>query len=310
MGELVIRVTGREKVVDAQAAHYCVAGQPLVCQSAMPGLADYANGLATPSFTELLTKFIERPILTAANSKLRYFGRAYFDGDFREVRYWRHGCRGQLDINGIPACEIDFAELHIHVLNDEPLGVGLNLEIITGPALVLLLNQQQIYCMHAGAVDTPVGRIGIVAESGAGKSTLSRHLDPHWSQVSDDIMPLSISKKESAILVLPDFPQLKMPNNSVTDAPKMKQQLDYLLRVDPVPSVDIHFDVLPRTQAMLQVVRHTVAAKLFDTNTLQQHAEFAKTVTSCVPVIQISYPRDMEQLSNVRSSIIEYLGGI
>ena len=164
--------------------------------------------------------------------------------------------------------------------------------------------------MHAGAVDTPIGRIGIIAESGAGKSTLSRHVDKHWSQVSDDIMPVSLNEAGKRINVLPDFPQLKLANNLVLDSPKKDQPLNYLLRVRPEPSEDIDYKVLPRTQAMLQVVRHTVAAKLFDSSMLRQHAHFAKRVSSFVPMIEISYPRDIDQLDHLRSSIVDYLGSL
>jgi hypothetical protein len=276
----------------------------------MAGLSSYATGLATRRFTDLLTHFVEPPMMTAANSTLRYFGKANFDAEFREVRYWRSAKRGQLDIEGVPVCQIDFDESHIHVLNCESLGVGLNMELITGPALVLLLALRETYCMHAGSVDTKVGRIGIIAESGAGKSMLSKHAGDDWCQVSDDIMPLSISQSGLTIDVLPDFPQLKLQNNSVENPVNRPQPLDYLLRVNPVPSETISFSVLPRVQAMLQVVRHTVAAKLFDAETLHRHANFAKKVSSLVPVIEVSYPREFDKVDQFRESIVEYLGAI
>jgi hypothetical protein len=63
-------------------------------------------------------------------------------------------------------------------------------------------------------------------------------------------------------------------------------------------------------QAMLQVVRHTVAAKLFDATTLREHARFAKKVSSLVPVIEVSYPRDLDKLDQLRHSIIDYLRSV
>jgi len=248
--------------------------------------------------------------MTGLNAKLAYIGKAPFESKLRVVHFWRSGDRAQLDIGGVPSCQIDFSQLHIHILNHQSLGTGLNLELIMGPALVLLQAQCQTYCMHAGAVDTPVGRIGIIAESGAGKSTLSRHVDKHWSQVSDDILPLSINEAEKLINVLPDFPQLKLANNLVVDSPKKNQPLDYLLRISPEPSESIGFTELSRRPAMLQVVRHTVAAKLFDSSILRQHAHFAKRVSSFVPMIEISYPRDIDQLDHLRASIIDYLGSL
>ncbi len=306
----MIRVTGRGLETDAQATHYSVAGQPLACQESMSGLHRYTTGLATRSFTDLLSNFVEPPLMTAANAKLRYFGKAYFDGGFREVRFWRSGDRGQLDVDGTPVCQLDFNEAHIHVLNDAPLGIGLNLEVIIGPALVLLLTQHHTYCMHAAAVDTPIGRIGIIGESGAGKSTLSSHLDENWSQVCDDIMPVISNDAENNVGVLSDFPQLKLNDHVVVDFPKQPASLDYLLRLIPKPGDSIEYSVLARTQAMLQVVRHTVAAKLFDTSMLEQHAAFAKDVSLSVPVVEVVFPRELNQLDNFRESIVDYLGSL
>ena len=306
----MIRVTGRGLVADAQATHYSVAGQALVCQNSLAGLTAYSTGLATPGFTDLLGKYEELPTMTTSNARLRYSGKAYFCQQFRDVRFWRSTGRGQLDIDGVPACQIDFNESHIHVLNDQPLGGGLNLELITGPALVLLLAQNHTYCMHAGAVDTPAGRIGITAESGAGKSTLSCHVNDQWSQVVDDVMPVTLADNDNEIEVLPDFPQLKLTNHCVTNGPRKRKALDYLLRINPEPSLATSFVVLPRIEAMLQVVRHTVAAKLFDTKTLAEHAAFAKKVSTSVPVIEVSYPRDIDQLEHLRGSIVEYLGAL
>ncbi|MBL4673856.1 MAG: hypothetical protein JKX81_16470 [Arenicella sp.] len=311
----MIRITGRGLASDAQTAHYRVADQELVCQKVMDGLAAYSCDFPTHQTTDLPEEFVESPIMTATNSTLRYRGEAYFDRKFREVRYWRSNIRGQLDIDGLPVCQINFSEPHIHVLNAEPLGVGLNLELITGPALVLLLTLDDTYCLHAGAVDTVAGRIGIIAESGAGKSTLSQHVDDQWRQVSDDIMPLRIDDSGSTIEVLADFPQLKLSDNRVEhsdndsgNSPDVgRKKLDYLLRINPVPGSSISFSVLPRVQAMLQVVRHTVAAKLFDSKTLREHARFAKKVSTLVPVIEVSYPRDLHKLDHLRQSIIDYL---
>ncbi|MFQ3245345.1 MAG: dephospho-CoA kinase [Arenicella sp.] len=314
----MIRITGRRLSADTHAAHYRIAGQQLVCQEVMDGLAAYACDVKTQKSIDLAANFVEPAVMTATNYSPRYSGGAFFDSKFREVQYWRSQQHGQLDIDGVPACQINFSEPHIHMLNTDPLGVGLNLELITGPALVLLLSLGGTYCMHAGAVDTAAVRIGIIAESGAGKSTLSQHVDDGWRQVSDDIMPLQISNSGSQIEVFTDFPQLKLSNNKVqhsdsdgdNDGGTDRKKLDYLLRINPVPGKSISFSRLPRVQAMLQVVRHTVAAKLFDATTLREHARFAKKVSTLVPVIEVSYPRDLDKLDQLRHSIIDYLRSV
>ena len=76
-------------MADKQATHYSIAGSMLVCQNAMEGLDAFRTGLATPRATELLNQFKEPPMMTLENSLIRYVGKAYFDGHFRDVRFWR-----------------------------------------------------------------------------------------------------------------------------------------------------------------------------------------------------------------------------
>ena len=82
-------------------------------------------------------------------------------------------------------------------------------------------------------------------------------------------------------------------------------QLDFLLRLNPVPAEDIYFDRLDGRAAMLQIIRHTVATKLFDKVAMQRHTQFAKLVCGSVPILEVSFPRDKKQLASFRMKVIE-----
>jgi len=308
----VIRVTSLDfATAQGAAQHYVLAGQPVVFDTKVEALRSFYVGPATQQFSELLT-FNEPTRLTEDNAELKYAGQAPFCNQLRNVQYWRAGARAQLNVDGRAICHIDFNELHIHLLNADSFDAGINLEVIVGPAMVLLLAGLETYCLHAGAVATRAGNVAIIGESGAGKSTLSAHVDNVWLQLSDDILPTIVapsSDAESPISaqLLLRYPQLKLDaaTPSIHSAPV--QPLDFLLRINPVAGAVKEMVVLDRRSAMLQIVRHTVGAKLFDASTMKNHARFAKKLSKSIPMYEISYPRDQGQLADLQKWIVEQL---
>jgi len=303
----LIRITAKVADRSARACRYLLAGTVVAIQNEVPILNAYADGEATQRFSEILSNIPTPTRLSAANSKLQYHGSAPIGGSAQEIRYWRSGQRGQLDVGGQVACYINFEELHIHVCNDEPLHSDTNVDLITGPALILLLCQLNVYCLHAGAVATQAGNIGFIAESGAGKSTLSAHFDDEWRQISDDILPIHFDPEATFIEMLPSYPQLKLQGASIVSGVPNPQPLHFLIRINPKPSAEIEFKRISNLAGMLQVVRHTVAAKLFDKPALQKHAKFAKKLSVSVPVIEVSYARNLDDVADLRKEIINYL---
>ena len=62
-----------------------------------------------------------------------------------------------------------------------------------------------------------------------------------------------------------------------------------------------------KSEAMLQFARHTVAARLFNEKMMDRHVKFATYVANRVPMIELSYPRDLLQITSLREEIVEYL---
>ncbi len=307
----MIRVTSQGLInnghANAVAHHYRIAKKPMVFQTSVASLKAYEVGPASSRFSDLLNSVVSHEYLNAKNAELSYQGVAPFNLEFAEVTYWRKNGIAQIDVNAKPVCQIDFVNDHIHVLNDRPFDEGLNLEVIMGPALILLLSMDEIYCLHAGAVATPHGCLAMIAESGAGKSTLSAHVDNSWSQLADDILPLEYVEN---VELFHRFPQLKLNNASIIDRPNEPLFLKCIFRLIEEPSAQTEFRVLKRTDALLQVVRHTVAARLFDQKMMRSHSHFAKHVTAHIPTIEVSYPRDLTRLEDLRNDISDFVRNI
>ncbi len=296
----------------ASAHHYLIAGQPVVVQHRVEALEAFLKGAASPQFAALLGNHREIKLLSATNSELRFHDLTPMASRAHRLRYWRRGRRGQIDIDGAPACCIDFKDSHIHIVNGQDMNSQLNLELVLGPALIVLLAYQKIYCLHAGVVQTPVGNIAFIAESGAGKSTLSQNQDDEWKQLSDDIAPVRDVKNAKLIELLPDFPQLKLVNARAADAPKHAVSLDHLIRINPEPvapsstTESIRIRKMQPVESLLQVVRHTVSAKLFSSPIMHKHASFARRVSMAVPMSEVSYPRTWETLPELRQRIVDH----
>ena len=292
------------------AYHYRIAGQAMVFQNQVASLAAYEQEPASEQFNQLFKAPPAMQILNRSNARLQYSGMAPLNRIDRKVDYWRRSGYAQIDVDGVPVCHLDHHENHIHVLNQASFDDRINLEVVTGPAIITMLALKNIYCLHAGAAATPAGNLAFIAESGSGKSTLSAHVSQHWSQISDDILPLSLSPSEDFVEMMSDFPQLKLDGGRVVDANRSGYALHFLLRINPQESKTIQFTRLGGTDALLQVIRHTVGAKLFDKRQMKIHSIFAKKISALIPVIEVSYPRNLAQLSELREGIVDYLSGV
>ncbi|WP_189398747.1 hypothetical protein [Arenicella chitinivorans] len=300
---IVTSISPRTRALQPTA--YTLAGQTVVFDQAVTALSEYASPAYVPKQSEYPAL---QPELAATVDEV-YRGPAPIDGRLREVTVWQTAVGVQIDVDAQPVCQLDIDQAAIHLLCSDGLGSRVNLEVITGPALILLLQRRSIYCLHAGAVHSRAGVIAMVAESGAGKSTLSAHDAEDWRQVSDDLLPVRLSGDgdSSEVSLLPDYPQLKLPNARVAWLPSQAFALDYLVRINPQPAEVFECRRLPLQSAMLQLIRHTVAAKLFDASSLAAHAEFAKRFCQCVPAFEIAYPRALDQLPDLRQQLVDAL---
>jgi hypothetical protein len=157
--------------------------------------------------------------------------------------------------------------------------------------------------LHASAVASGQTVIALAGESGDGKSTLAAALASAGSRrrVADDLLPLELSG--GAARALPRYPQpgvARLGELASAEPTAMELAGIYLLSQE---ATDIEVRKLSRRQAALGLVRHTVAARLFDHELQGRHLEACAKLTRRLPVRALAYPRRLEMLPSVIAAI-------
>lgn len=238
---------------------------------------------------------------------LRYAGEAPFAGRQRLIELYVDGHRARIVVDGANAYRIDSAKRIAVCCLPDPAS-DLALELLLGPVAVLFFQCANQYLLHAACVQTPVGAIALVAESGVGKSTLSTSADQDWQQLTDDVLVI----EADSFSIATNFPQLKLPHAiapAAEQAQAESKRLAGIIRLSPQARDEITVTKVQAPKALLQIVRHTVGAKLFDAEQLQQHMHFAQHLAQECPMWECGYPREMGRLDEVRKHIIAAVGG-
>ncbi|NND82790.1 MAG: hypothetical protein HKN50_10220 [Gammaproteobacteria bacterium] len=304
----MIRVTKSDRAPQdaprVAAQHYQFANHQVVFQTPVEPLSAFAEGAASPSFTDVLTRPVGAEVLDEDIASLEYQGKAQFANGMRDFKFWAKNKVRQIDIDGDPICRISLKERMIHVLCPGSFDDRLILEVITGPALILLAARKNTYCLHAGAVATAYGNACFLAESGLGKSTLSADGGEYWRQLADDILPIRLAEDRAW---LSDYPQLKLANAQVKNPIREDTALDLVIRLSDKPADKVSFRRMDKKESMLEIVRHTVAARLFEKKQLVAHTSFAKRMAKHIPMVEMRFPRDIERIEEVRKKVKTYL---
>lgn len=85
----------------------------------------------------------------------------------------------------------------------------------TGSALTALLQQRQLFTLHASAVQTAQGAVLFMGKSGAGKSTLCRAMQKRgFPMISDDVSAITFDDDGTATM-LPSSPTTRLWGDSI-----------------------------------------------------------------------------------------------
>ena len=254
------------------------------------------------------------PIEPGTANKLLYQGSGWIGGKWRKIESWSASPGfwlkvagasdfyisgdGQAVVQAINAHEIPAKAPLTHLS-------GINRDILLGPALVLALALQEIWCLHASAVVFKGQVIAILGESGQGKSTLAAYLgtrsvQPDWKLAADDILP--VSQDSNGTVARPYFPQLKLPARAQPST-GLPEQLPlarvFISTKAPLDTPAAIQPISPRQSAQA-LIRHTVAARLFDPPLLQEHLFACAAMTNHIPVSRLVYPHQREVLPYVQ----------
>lgn len=288
---------------------YKMAGCYLASDFELVGLEGFLDegieesDLAREALEEVEPRLV---MLNESNSQLRYAGDMTLSGLDHVMKCWCDDDLLQIDIDDKALCQIDGKSNSICFLDIIEASNPEILELAIGAAFISLCARQDSFFLHSSAVKTPAGAAIFMAESGVGKSTLARHVDQNWHQLADDIVPLSVFNNQ--VMLHTDYPQLKLANNAIDDYPSYNNcNTAVIFQLQAEPSEEVTFEELDRATGMLAIIRHSVATRLFDEELLRIHMAFAGLVAHKVPVVKLSYPRNLDQLEQLQDSITVYL---
>jgi hypothetical protein len=294
------------------AGTYRIGGCAVVADEPIAELAAFSSA----AMTQALPTVGSATASHGDPGRLVYFGRGLIADRWREVRC-RQDWRGyNLSIEGVGSFSVDGEGLAIILLKKAPgveaPGVA---ETVLGPPLILALALRGTWCLHGSAVVADNAAVALIGESGDGKSTLAAflglHGGPRWRLLADDILPVRLS--DCGVEVLPHFPQLKLPPDAQPAAgmpERMPLRAIYVL--EPPASEEEGVSVGPAraNEAALALVRHSVAARLFDDSLLAKHLSFCADAAMRIPVRRLAYPRRHKVLPRVRDAIAEDLQSV
>lgn len=179
-----------------------------------------------------------------------------------------------------------------------------------GPVLVLSLALQGKFCLHASAVGFDGRAVAFLGASGTGKSTLAALLHARGLAplVADDILPLG-----AAATVFPRFPQLKL-SSAQQPWRGLPESLPlagvYLLGSPAERGPDVTSERLQTRDALVALVSHTVATRLFGPDLLARHLDLVGELAETVPVRRLRYPRRFSVAAEVHRVVVSDLEGV
>jgi hypothetical protein len=162
--------------------------------------------------------------------------------------------------------------------------------IAFGAPLLLALARLGRFVVHASAVLTDHGAVLFVGASGSGKSTLAAILDGlRWSRLADDLAALDARAPALGPRLLTRLPQ---PRLSFAQQPTWApESVPVAALFALVPRSDrVALQPMTKSEATLEIVRHTAAARLFDRPLLEHQLDFAAALAEKVPIARLCVP--------------------
>lgn len=310
------------EIRDSHLYQYRLANCDITIDAPLAQLAPYSIGDGVPHLAQQASRAGLR-LEPGEGWSVVYDGQGWIGGGWRPVTC-RSGEEGvRIHIHGAGEFLVSAAGDSIRLVEPEPEACSdLLVEALLGPALILSLALQGVWCLHASAARLGSRLAIFLGESGAGKSTLASYLHQQqragWQRVADDILPVakpvldpSESQRASPVALL-RFPQLKLPHT----AQFVDQSLDqmpiyaaYLVVNNSGNMGDVSLHSLTGRGAISALLGQTVAARLMPPELLEKHMEFCAWVSYSIPIRVLNYPHKHSSLPEAQDLLAGDLTG-
>lgn len=174
--------------------------------------------------------------------------------------------------------------------------------VLLGPVLILNLALNNVFCLHASSFQINETLYILMADSGTGKSTIARYMDkaPNSFRVGDDILP--VQSKDKSIKVFPQFPQLKLSSKKQYTQKTHAKKVKLLFAKKEAKTKLSKMDSF---SSLKQILRHTVATKLFSPPQLKSHLDFCHQTIQGQQCYQVDYQHSTNGLIELYESLNE-----
>ncbi|MFQ5524815.1 MAG: hypothetical protein ACE5GX_01005 [Thermoanaerobaculia bacterium] len=278
---------------DERPRRYRVAGRTLVTNRAIPELKPYAAPESTAGYPPPGARDVR-----AEDLRPIYTGRGWVGGrDVDVVCSWTRGLYRivvkdsvHLELETMPgACRLRvYADVSGTLARFAALG----------PGLALALAERGVFSLHASAVEIGGRATLILGDSGSGKSTLAAagNVGSLFRRIADDVVPIGVIEDGTA-MAYPRFPQLKLtdPEQWIGSDLLGVGELAVLKRVG-LDSSAVRSRLSIR-DAVLGVLEHTVASRLFAPDLRARHLDFSIALAHATPVNRLSVPEGLDRLA-------------
>jgi len=178
-----------------------------------------------------------------------------------------------------------------------------DINILLGPALILNLALNKVFCMHASVFTINTTTFILMANSGTGKSTIARYIHNQsiGKRVGDDIIPLKI--KDKGLILLPSFPQLKLSQSQQYQGQEIGAKTIFLFAEKTNNNTSLH--TIDTFSGMKKLIQHTVATKLFAQAELKNHLDLCHKASQQIKSYLLKYQHSENSLQQLVDLINE-----
>lgn len=168
--------------------------------------------------------------------------------------------------------------------------------ILLGPALILNLALNNVFCFHASACVMNDKVFIFLAESGTGKSTIARFIGESANayRIADDIVPVKIINDQTTLLT--NFPQLKLPAKQQYNGQPINKKA-YFMFIKKDTNSKVSLSELNAIETLKNLISHSIATRLLNAQHLKNHLDFCYQLSLQSTCYQVSYQHNSNSLA-------------
>jgi hypothetical protein len=167
--------------------------------------------------------------------------------------------------------------------------------ILLGPALILNLAINNVFCFHASACVMNDKVFIFLAASGTGKSTIARFIGESANayRIADDIVPVKIINDQTTLLT--NFPQLKLTTKQHYNGQPINKKVHFMF-ITKDTNAKVSLSLLNAIETLKNLISHSIATRLFNAQHLKNHLDFCYQLSLQSTCYQVSYQHNSNSL--------------